>query len=47
MHLLLDWKRLYFVIIPVMIMGAMMIVVLLPDIVLAWHHNYLDMLGRR
>ena len=46
MHLLLDWKRLYFVIIPVMIMGAMMIVVLLPDIVLAWHHNYLDMLGK-
>ena len=45
MHLLLDWKRLYFVIIPVMIMGAMMIIVLLPDIVLAWHHNYLQMLG--
>ena len=45
MHLVLDWKRLYFVIIPVMIMGAMMIIVLLPDIVLAWHHNYLKMLG--
>jgi caa(3)-type oxidase subunit IV len=41
MHLLLDWKRLYFVIIPVMIMGAMMIIVLLPDIVLGWHHDYL------
>jgi caa(3)-type oxidase subunit IV len=41
MHLLLDWKRLYFMIIPVMIMGTMMIIVLLPDIVLAWHHDYL------
>jgi caa(3)-type oxidase subunit IV len=41
MHLLLDWKRLYFMIIPVMIMGTMMIIVLLPDIVLAWHHYYL------
>jgi caa(3)-type oxidase subunit IV len=41
MHLLFDWKRVYFIIIPVMIMGCMMIVVLLPDIVLAWHHEYL------
>jgi caa(3)-type oxidase subunit IV len=41
MHLLLDWKRVYFMIIPVMIMGTMMLIVLLPDIVLAWHHNYL------
>jgi len=47
MHLLLDWKRVYFVIIPVMIMGAMMIIVLLPDIVLAWHHDYLKLLGVR
>jgi caa(3)-type oxidase subunit IV len=45
MHLLLDWKRLYFVIIPVMIMGAMMIIVLLSDIVIAWHHDYLKVLG--
>jgi caa(3)-type oxidase subunit IV len=38
MHLLFDWGRLYFVIIPVMIMATMLVVVLLPDIVLAWHH---------
>jgi hypothetical protein len=44
MHLLLDWKRLYFMIIPVMIMGTMMLIVLLPDIVLAWHHDYLKMI---
>jgi caa(3)-type oxidase subunit IV len=37
MHLKIDWGRLYFVIIPVMILGVMMIIVLLPDIVLAWH----------
>ncbi len=37
MHLILDWKRFYFVIIPVSILGALLIVVLLPDIVLAWH----------
>jgi caa(3)-type oxidase subunit IV len=38
MHLKFDWARLYFMIIPVMILGTMMVVVLLPDIVLAWHH---------
>jgi cytochrome c oxidase subunit 3 len=38
MHLLFDWNRLYFVIIPVMIMATMLVVVLLPDIVLAWRH---------
>ncbi len=38
MHLIFDWGRLYFVIIPVVIMATMLVVVLLPDIVLAWHH---------
>ena len=38
MHLKFDWGRLYFMIIPVMILGTMMVIVLLPDIVLAWHH---------
>jgi len=37
MHLKLDWSKLYFVIIPVMILTVMMMIVLLPDIVLAWH----------
>jgi caa(3)-type oxidase subunit IV len=38
MHLKLDWPKLYFMIIPVLILGVMMVIVLLPDIVLAWHH---------
>jgi caa(3)-type oxidase subunit IV len=36
MHLKLDWSRLYFVIIPVMLLATMMVIVLLPDIVLSW-----------
>ena len=37
MHLKFDWGRLYFIIIPVVIMAIMMMVVLMPDIVLRWH----------
>ena len=36
MHLKLDWSRLYFVIVPVMLLAVMMMVVFLPDMVLAW-----------
>ena len=36
MHLKFDWSKLYFIIIPVMILTVMMMIVLLPDIVLAW-----------
>jgi cytochrome c oxidase subunit 4 len=36
MHLKFDWPKLYFLIVPVFIMGTMMMVVLLPDILLAW-----------
>lgn len=36
MHLKWDWSKLYFLVIPVCIMGVMMMIVLLPDIVLAW-----------
>lgn len=36
MHLKWDWGRLYFLVIPVMILGTMMLIVFLPDIVLAW-----------
>jgi len=39
MHLKFDWSKLYFIIIPVVIMGTMMMIVLLPDIVLGWHHE--------
>jgi caa(3)-type oxidase subunit IV len=38
MHLKFDWAKLYFMIIPVLILGTMMVIVLLPDIVLDWHH---------
>jgi cytochrome c oxidase subunit 4 len=38
MHLVVDWPRFYFLIFPAFILGAMMMVVLLPDIVIAWHH---------
>ena len=37
MHLVLDWGRVYYFIIPAFILGAMMMVVLLPDVVLGWH----------
>jgi cytochrome c oxidase subunit IV len=38
MHLIVDWGKLYYFIFPTFILGAMFIVVLLPDIVLAWPH---------
>jgi caa(3)-type oxidase subunit IV len=40
MHLKGDWPKLYCIIIPVCVMGVMMMIVLLPDIVLSWHHYY-------
>ena len=36
MHLMSDWRKLYFMIFPAFILGAMMIMVLLPDFVIAW-----------
>jgi caa(3)-type oxidase subunit IV len=36
MHLKWDWGRVYFMIVPVLVLGTMMMLVLLPDIVLAW-----------
>jgi caa(3)-type oxidase subunit IV len=38
MHIKWDWYKLYFLIVPAFIIATMMIIVLLPDIVLAWHH---------
>jgi cytochrome c oxidase subunit IV len=37
MHLKYDWGRLYFMIIPAFILATMFLIVLLPDIVVAWH----------
>jgi len=39
MHLIVDWGKLYFFIFPTFILGAMFIIVLLPDIVLGWPHQ--------
>ena len=38
MHLFTDWRKLYFMIFPAFILGAMMMFVFLPDMVLAWQH---------
>jgi cytochrome c oxidase subunit IV len=38
MHLKWDWGRLYFMIIPAMILAPMLVFALLPDIVLYWKH---------
>ena len=38
MHLKYDWFKLYFMIIPVFILAVMMMLVLMPDTVVAWSH---------
>lgn len=38
MHLVVDWGKLYYFIIPALVLAVLMIVVLLPDIVLTWRH---------
>src|SRR5436305_1531217 len=37
MHLKHDWGKLYFMIVPVFVLGVLLMVVLLPDIVLTWN----------
>jgi len=39
MHLVIDWGKLYYLVFPVLILGTMLVIVLLPDIVLAWSHR--------
>lgn len=46
MHLKFDFPKVYCIIIPVSIMGVMMMIVLLPDIVFAWHHYFYGLVGR-
>jgi heme/copper-type cytochrome/quinol oxidase subunit 4 len=36
MHLKFDWGKVYFIIVPIFILGVLMMVVLMPDIVIAW-----------
>jgi caa(3)-type oxidase subunit IV len=38
MHLIVDWPKLYYLIFPTFILGAMFITVLLIEVVLVWHH---------
>jgi len=38
MHLKQDWGKVFFMIIPCFILAMLLVVVLLPDIVLAWHY---------
>lgn len=38
MHLRWDWPRVYIMIVPALILGPLLVIVLLPDIVLAWKH---------
>lgn len=37
MHLLADWGKVYFLIVPVLILAAMTVIALLPDHVFDWH----------
>jgi caa(3)-type oxidase subunit IV len=39
MHLNFDWSRVYFIIVPIFILAVMMMMVLMPDIVIAWQPN--------
>ncbi len=38
MHLLFDWNKVFIMIVPALILGPLLMIVLLPDIVLAWKH---------
>jgi cytochrome c oxidase subunit IV len=40
MHLMWDWRKVAFMIVPALILGAMFAIVLMPDIVVAWHPHY-------
>ena len=39
MHLKYDWGRVYFIIVPIFILGVMMMMVLMPDIVIPWQSS--------
>jgi caa(3)-type oxidase subunit IV len=38
MHVKWDWGRLYFLIIPALILAPMLVFALLPDLVIYWHN---------
>jgi cytochrome c oxidase subunit 4 len=39
MHLKYDWPKVYFIMVPVVILAVMMMIVLLPDGVVGWHFD--------
>ena len=39
MHLKWDWGRVFFMIVAALILGTLLVIVLLPDIVLAWQYG--------
>jgi cytochrome c oxidase subunit 4 len=36
MHLLFDWRRVFMLIVPGLMLGVLLVLVLLPDMVLSW-----------
>jgi cytochrome c oxidase subunit IV len=38
MHVKWDWSRLYFLIIPALVLAPMLVFALLPDLVIYWHN---------
>ena len=36
MHLRVDWRRIYFIILPALLLGAVLLTALWPDMVLGW-----------
>jgi len=38
MHLITDWGRVFLMIVPALVLAPLLIIVLLPDIVLAWQN---------
>lgn len=38
MHLKYDWGKVYFLIIPALVLGVLVLVVLMPDMVLGWRY---------
>ena len=38
MHLIFDWGKVFIMIVPALILGPLLMIVLLPDIVLAWRN---------
>lgn len=43
MHLKFDWGKVYFIIVPIFILGVMMMLVLMPDMVIAWQPSQLPL----